>query len=51
MEELREKLKNAIKNIYNLDFDPELTPSPANINADYSSNAPLKLAKICIRAP
>ena len=45
MEEIKEKLKFAIKNLYNLDFEPEITPSPDNIDADYSTNAPLKLAK------
>ena len=51
MEEIREQLKQAIKNLYNLDFDPELTVSPANIDADYSTNAPLKLAKDLHKAP
>ena len=45
MEEIKEKLKLAIKNLYNLDFEPEITPSPDNIDADYSTNAPFKLAK------
>ena len=45
MEEIRETLRQTIRDLYNLDFDPELTPSPENIDADYSSNAPLKLAK------
>ena len=45
MEELRESLKKVIHDLYGLDFDPDLTPSPDNISADYSSNAPLKLAK------
>lgn len=51
MEEIREQLKQTIKNLYNLDFDPELTVSPANIDADYSSNAPLKLAKELKKLP
>ena len=46
MQEIRSQLRTAIKDLYGLaDFDPELTPSPANIDADYSTNAPLKLAK------
>ena len=45
MEKIREQLKQAIKNLYNLDFEPELTTSPANLSTDYSTNAPLKLAK------
>lgn len=45
MDSIREELKTIIKKLYGLDFDPEISPSPANIAADYSSNAPLKLAK------
>ena len=51
MEEIKTSLKRAIKKLYNLDFEPELAPSPANIDADYSSNAPLKLAKELHRPP
>ena len=45
MQSIREQLKKVIQDLYGLDFDPELTPSPDNIDADYSTNAPLKLAK------
>ncbi len=45
MDEIKQKLRQAIKNLYNLDFEPEITSSPENIPADYSTNAPLKLAK------
>ena len=45
MENLRDNLKKAIKNLYDIDFEPDFTPSPENIDADYSSNAPLRLAK------
>ena len=51
MQEIREQLKSAIKALYGLDFDPDLSPSPENIDADYSSNAPLKLAKALHRPP
>ncbi len=51
MDEIRAQLKQAIKNLYNLDFEPEITVSPANIDADYSSNAPLKLAKELHKLP
>ena len=51
MQEIREQLKGVIKDLYGLDFDPELTPSPDNIDADYSSNAPLKLAKSLHKPP
>ncbi|MBQ8985400.1 arginine--tRNA ligase [Candidatus Saccharibacteria bacterium] len=45
MQELKEKLKNVIFELYGIDFEPEITPAPANIDADFSSNVPLKLAK------
>ncbi|MBQ9484615.1 arginine--tRNA ligase [Candidatus Saccharibacteria bacterium] len=51
MDEIKARLKQAIKNLYNLDFEPEITVSPANIDADYSSNAPLKLAKELHKSP
>lgn len=44
-------MKNAIKNLYDLDFDPDFSPAPDNIAADYSSNAPLKLAKTLHKSP
>ncbi len=51
MEEIKDALKQAIKNLYNLDFEPEISLSPASIDADYSSNAPLKLAKDLHKPP
>ena len=51
MQDIREQIRQAIKNLYNLDFDPELNPSPENIDADYSTNAPLKLAKELHKSP
>ena len=51
MQGLRAELKKVIQDLYGLDFDPEITPSPDNIDADYSSNAPLKLAKELYKNP
>ena len=51
MQEIKTQLKQAIKNLYNIDFDPEISVAPANVDADYSSNAPLKLAKELHKAP
>ena len=51
MQEIREQLKKVIQDLYGLDFDPELSLSPDNIDADYSTNAPLKLAKELHRSP
>ena len=45
MEILRDLLKKTILDLYDVDFEPEIVPAPLNIEADYSSNAPLKLAK------
>lgn len=45
MEILRDNLKKVILEIFGIDFEPEIVPAPENIDADYSSNAPLKLAK------
>lgn len=45
MDELRDVLKKVILELYGIDFVPEIVPAPENIDADYSSNAPLKLAK------
>ena len=51
MQEIQNQLKDVIKNLYNLDIDPEITVAPVSIDADYSSNAPLKLASVLHKAP
>ena len=51
MQELKVELKKVIHDLYDLDFDPELTPSPDNIDTDYSTNVPLKLAKALHKPP
>ena len=51
MQEIREQLKDVIKSLYGLNVEPELTASPDNIDADYSSNIALKLAKDLHKAP
>ncbi|MBR2726039.1 arginine--tRNA ligase [Candidatus Saccharibacteria bacterium] len=51
MDDLEQNLKTIIGNLYDLDFEPEITPSPAGIDADYSTNAPLKLAKTLHKSP
>jgi len=45
MQELRENLKKVISELYGIDFEPEIVVAPENIDADYSSNAPLRLTK------
>ncbi|MBP5648236.1 hypothetical protein J6X04_03055, partial [Candidatus Saccharibacteria bacterium] len=51
MQDLKNELKKVIQKLYHLDFDPEITVSPENIDADYSTNAPLKLAKSLHKPP
>ena len=51
MQDIKSTLKKVIQSLYNLDFDPDLTPSPENIDADYSTNVPLKLAKELHESP
>ena len=51
MEQIREQIKTTIKDLYGLDVAPDITPSPENIDADYSSNIALKLAKDLRKAP
>ena len=51
MDEIRESLKGVIRELYGIDFEPEVTVAPENIEADYSSNVPLKLAKELHKAP
>lgn len=45
MENLRDNLKKVILDLYGIDFEPEVVPAPENIDADYSSNVALRLAK------
>ena len=46
MQDIQQRLQDTIRALYGLDdFVPDVTPAPENIDADYSTNAPLKLAK------
>ncbi|MBR3115879.1 arginine--tRNA ligase [Candidatus Saccharibacteria bacterium] len=51
MQDIKTVLKKVIHDLYGLDSDPDVAPSPDNIDADYSSNAPLKLAKSLHKSP
>ncbi len=44
-------MSQAVKSLYGLAVEPEVTPAPANVAADYSSNVALKLAKELHKAP
>lgn len=45
MNELRELLKKTIREIFDIECEPEVVPAPLNVEADYSSNVALRLAK------
>ena len=51
MQTLKTQLKKVIQDLYGLDFESDITPSPSNVDADYSSNTPLKLAKELSKNP
>ena len=51
MQDIKDQLKKVIQDLYGIDFDPDVTVSPDNIDADYSSNAPLKLARDLHKSP
>ena len=43
MEEISDRLSNVIKQLFDVDFVPEVTVAPENMGADYSTNAAMKL--------
>ena len=45
MENFRELLKNVIKELFDVEIEPDITIAPENIDADYSSNVAMKLTK------
>ncbi|MBR2839850.1 arginine--tRNA ligase [Candidatus Saccharibacteria bacterium] len=51
MQEIREILKEAVRKLFGIDFEPEVTVAPENVKADYSSNVALKLAKELHKSP
>lgn len=51
MQEIREELKRAVRELYGVDCEPEIVVAPENVDADYSSNVALKLAKELHKAP
>lgn len=51
MQEIREILKRAVRELYGVDVEPEIVVAPENVDADYSSNVALKLAKELHKAP
>lgn len=51
MEKIREQLEKVIKELYGIDFSANLSEAPENIDADYSTNAPLKLTRELHKPP
>lgn len=51
MEKIREVLKKAILKVYGVEIEPEIGLAPEKIEADYSSNVALKLAKELKKPP
>lgn len=51
MEEIQTQLKVAIKELFGVDLEPEVTPAPDDTGADYASNVAMRLAKVAHKAP
>ena len=51
MNELVFKIQNVIKQLFDVDVTPEVTPAPKNTGADFSSNVAMKLAGILKQNP
>ena len=45
MEEIRKQLAEAVKQLFGVEIEPEVTPAPEETGADYASNVAMKLAK------
>lgn len=45
MEEIREKLAETIKKLFDVEIVPDVVPAPENTGADYACNIAMKLAK------
>ncbi len=50
MQEIREKLSKVIFDLFGVDFVPEVTVAPANVEADFSTNAGMKLLGVLKKA-
>ena len=51
MNELVLKIKNVVKELFDVDVTPEVTPAPKNTGADFSSNVAMKLAGMLKQNP
>ncbi len=51
MEEIQEKLKKVISELFSVEIEPEVVPAPENTEADYASNVAMKFSKDLHRNP
>ena len=51
MNELVLKIKNVVKELFDVDVTPEVTPAPKNTGADFSSNVAMRLAGMLKQNP
>lgn len=51
MEDIKTSLKKTIKELFELEVDPEVVEAPANVQADFSSNIAMQMARELHRAP
>ena len=45
MEDIKDRLKNAISELYGIDVEPNVTEAPKNFDADYSTNVAMQICK------
>ena len=51
MEEISQKLSEVIQEIFDVKIEPEVSVAPEGIEADYSTNVAMKLAKVVHKSP
>ncbi len=51
MENVKNSLKKTIKELFDLDVDPEVSVAPANVQADFSSNVAMQMARDLHKSP
>ena len=51
MEEIQTQLKTVIKELFDVELEPEVTPAPDGTGADYATNVAMRLAKVAHKAP
>lgn len=51
MEEIRKQLEEAVRQVFGIEAEVEMTLAPEDTGADYASNVALKLAKVAHKAP